>query len=59
MRSRTYIDGAQIQHAFRTDRENFLAYLADDLSGRRAELADVLVPTYFEQAQQAFPLLLQ
>ncbi len=54
---RTYIDGAQIQHAFRSDREKFLAYLADDLRETRG-LADVLLPTYFEQAR-AFPLLLQ
>ncbi|HEY0862587.1 MAG TPA: DNA polymerase domain-containing protein [Lacunisphaera sp.] len=54
---RTYIDGAQIQHVFRSDREQFLAYLADDLRETRG-LADVLLPTYFEQAR-AFPILLQ
>ena len=54
---RTYIDGAQIQHAFRQNREEFLAYLADDLRETKG-LADVLLPTYFEQAR-AFPLLLQ
>ena len=54
---RTYIDGAQIQHAFRQNREEFLAYLADDLRETRG-LAEVLLPTYFEQAR-AFPLLLQ
>ena len=54
---RTYIDGAEIQHAFRTDRENFLAYLADDLRETRG-LANVLLPTYYEQAR-AFPLVLQ
>lgn len=54
---RTYIDGAQIQHAFRSNREEFLAYLADDLRETRG-LADVLLPTYFEQAR-AFPILLQ
>jgi len=54
---RTYIDGAEIQHAFRQNREEFLAYLADDLRETRG-LADVLLPTYFEQAR-AFPLLLQ
>ena len=54
---RTYIDGARIQHAFRDNREQFLAYLADDLRETRG-LADVLLPTYFEQAR-AFPLLLQ
>ena len=54
---RTYIDGAQIQHVFRGDREKFLAYLADDLRETKG-LADVLLPTYFEQAR-AFPLLLQ
>ena len=54
---RTYIDGAQIQQAFRDNREQFLAYLADDLRETKG-LADVLLPTYFEQAR-AFPLLLQ
>jgi DNA polymerase I len=54
---RTYIDGAQIQHAFRATRAEFLAYLADDLRETRG-LADVLLPTYFEQAR-AFPILLQ
>jgi DNA polymerase I len=54
---RTYIDGAQIQQAFRDNREQFLAYLADDLRETRG-LADVLLPTYFEQAR-AFPILLQ
>ena len=54
---RTYIDGAQIQHAFRDNREQFLAYLADDLRETKG-LADVLLPTYFEQAR-AFPILLQ
>ncbi|MDB6115153.1 MAG: polB [Lacunisphaera sp.] len=54
---RTYIDGAQIQQAFRENREEFLAYLADDLRETKG-LADVLLPTYFEQAR-AFPLLLQ
>jgi DNA polymerase elongation subunit (family B) len=54
---RTYIDGAQIQHVFRQNREEFLAYLADDLRETKG-LAEVLLPTYFEQAR-AFPLLLQ
>ena len=54
---RTYIEGADIQGAFRQKRKEFLAYLADDLRETRG-LADVLLPTYFEQAR-AFPLLLQ
>jgi DNA polymerase I len=54
---RTYIDGAEIQQAFRSNRDEFLAYLADDLRETRG-LANVLVPTYFEQAR-AFPILLQ
>jgi DNA polymerase elongation subunit (family B) len=54
---RTYIEGAQIQHVFRRNREEFLAYLADDLRETKG-IADVLLPTYFEQAR-AFPLLLQ
>ncbi len=54
---RTYIDGTQIQHSFRDNRAEFLAYLADDLRETKG-LAEVLLPTYFEQAK-AFPLLLQ
>jgi DNA polymerase elongation subunit (family B) len=54
---RTYIAGAQIQHAFRDNRAQFLAYLADDLRETKG-LADVLLPAYFEQAR-VFPLLLQ
>jgi DNA polymerase I len=54
---RTYIDGPKIQDAFREDRSRFLAYLADDLREGRG-VADVLLPTYFEQAR-AFPILLQ
>jgi len=54
---RTYIEGAQIQHVFRDNREQFLAYLADDLRETKG-LAEVLLPTYFEQAR-VFPLLLQ
>lgn len=54
---RTYIDGGRIQTAFRQNRAEFLAYLADDLRETKG-LADVLLPTYFEQAR-AFPLLLQ
>ena len=54
---RTYIDGAEIQEAFRDNRQDFLAYLADDLRETRG-VADVLLPTYFEQAR-AFPIQLQ
>ena len=54
---RTYIEGTRIQHAFRQNRAKFLAYLADDLRETKG-LADVLLPTYFEQAR-AFPTLLQ
>jgi DNA polymerase, archaea type len=54
---RTYIEGPAIQDAFRTDRARFLAYLADDLR-ETAGVADVLLPTYFEQAR-TFPILLQ
>jgi DNA polymerase I len=54
---RTYIDGVGIQDEFRRDRAKFLAYLADDLRETKG-VADVLLPTYFEQAR-AFPLLLQ
>lgn len=54
---RTYIEGPLIQDAFRQDRARFLAYLADDLREGRG-VADVLLPTYFEQAR-SFPILLQ
>ena len=54
---RTYIEGSRIHEAFRTDRARFLAYLADDLRETRG-VADVLLPTYFEQVK-TFPLLLQ
>ncbi len=54
---RTYIDGSGIQDEFRRDRAKFLAYLADDLRETRG-VADVLLPTYFEQTR-TFPLLLQ
>ena len=54
---RTYIDGAEIQQAFREKRAEFLAYLADDLRETKG-VADVLLPTYFEQAR-AFPIQLQ
>lgn len=54
---RTYIEGSMIQEEFRRDRARFLAYLADDLRETRG-LADLLLPTYFEQAR-TFPILLQ
>lgn len=54
---RTYIDGIGIQDEFRRDRAKFLAYLGDDLRETKG-VADVLLPTYFEQAR-AFPLMLQ
>ena len=54
---RTYLAGADIQEEFRRDRAKFLAYLADDLRETKG-VADVLLPTYFEQAR-AFPILLQ
>ena len=54
---RTYIAGNKIAAAYREDRDRFCAYLADDL--RETEgVADVLLPTYFEQTK-AFPLTLQ
>ncbi|MBN2068947.1 MAG: DNA polymerase [Opitutales bacterium] len=54
---RTYIEGSKIQHAFREDRERFLAYLGDDLRETKG-LADILLPTYFAQCQN-FPMPLQ
>jgi DNA polymerase I len=55
--ARTYLDGRKIAATFSADRARFLAYLADDLR-ETAGLADLLLPTYFEQAR-AFPILLQ
>ncbi len=54
---RTYLDGAQIQQAFRENRAEFLAYLADDLRETKG-LAEVLLPPYFEQVR-VFPIQLQ
>ena len=54
---RTYIEGSRIAETFRQDRARFRAYLEDDL--RETEgLADLLLPTYFEQAR-TFPIPLQ
>jgi DNA polymerase elongation subunit (family B) len=54
---RTYLAGTDIASAFREDRERFLAYLGDDLR-ETAGIADVLLPTFFEQVK-TFPILLQ
>jgi DNA polymerase, archaea type len=54
---RTYIEGSRIAETFRQDRARFCAYLEDDLRETQG-LADLLLPTYFEQARE-FPLLLQ
>ena len=54
---RTYIEGSRIAEAFAADRERFCAYLADDLRETQG-LADLLLPTYFEQAR-TFPIPLQ
>ena len=54
---RTYIPGAEIQNVFRADRARFDAYLSDDLRETRG-IADLLLPTYYEQAK-AFPTTLQ
>jgi len=54
---RTYIEGSKIATCYREDRDRFCAYLADDL--RETEgLANVLLPTYFEQTR-VFPITLQ
>ncbi len=55
--ARTYIDGAQLSRAFAEDRGRFLRYLSDDLRETQG-LADLLLPTYFEQTR-TFPVLLQ
>jgi len=54
---RTYIEGSRIAEAFVADRARFCAYLEDDLRETQG-LADLLLPTYFEQAR-AFPIPLQ
>jgi DNA polymerase I len=54
---RTYLAGDQIHAAFSEDRAKFLAYLADDLRETKG-IADLLLPTYFEQVR-TFPILLQ
>jgi DNA polymerase elongation subunit (family B) len=54
---RTYLAGDQIHAAFTEDRTKFLAYLADDLRETKG-IADLLLPTYFEQVR-TFPILLQ
>ncbi|MBI5381048.1 MAG: DNA polymerase [Opitutae bacterium] len=54
---RTYIAGAEIFAAYRQECARFLAYLGDDLRETQG-LADLLLPTYFEQTK-TFPILLQ
>ncbi len=54
---RTYLAGDKIAAAYRENRDAFLAYLGDDLR-ETAGVADVLLPTFFEQVK-TFPILLQ
>lgn len=54
---RTYLAGNKIFDAYKTDRAVFLAYLGDDLRETQG-IADLLLPTYFEQTK-TFPILLQ
>lgn len=54
---RTYLAGDRIAATYRENRDAFLAYLGDDLR-ETAGVADVLLPTYFEQVK-TFPILLQ
>ena len=54
---RTYLAGDRIAAAYRENRDTFLAYLGDDLR-ETAGVADVLLPTFFEQVK-TFPILLQ
>lgn len=54
---RTYLDGSKIAETFWADRTRFCAYLEDDLRETQG-LADLLLPTYFEQTR-TFPILLQ
>ena len=55
--NRTYLDGDKIDTAFDEDREQFVAYLKDDLRETKG-IADILLPTYFAQASN-FPMTLQ
>ena len=55
--TRTYLDGDRIHAAYHEDRARFLAYLGDDLRETKG-IADLLLPTYFEQTK-TFPILLQ
>ena len=55
--NRTYIEGDAIAQVYREDREQFRAYLLDDLR-ETAGVADILLPTYLAQTQ-GFPILLQ
>ncbi len=54
---RTYLAGNKIFDAYQHDRPNFLAYLGDDLRETQG-IADLLLPTYFEQTR-TFPTMLQ
>jgi len=54
---RTYLAGDKIHAAFTENRAEFLDYLADDLRETKG-IADLLLPTYFEQVR-TFPILLQ
>ena len=54
---RTYLQGTDIARVFREERPRFLAYLGDDLRETQG-IADLLLPTYFEQTK-TFPILLQ
>jgi DNA polymerase, archaea type len=55
--ARTYLAGNKIFEAYRDDRPRFRAYLEDDLRETQG-LADLLLPTYFEQTR-TFPIMLQ
>ncbi len=54
---RTYLAGNAIHETYLQDRATFLAYLADDLRETKG-IADLLLPTYFEQVK-TFPITLQ
>ncbi|HTB80383.1 MAG TPA: DNA polymerase domain-containing protein [Opitutaceae bacterium] len=54
---RTYLAGDKIFDAYRNDRARFLSYLMDDLR-ETGGIADLLLPTYFEQTK-TFPITLQ
>ena len=49
-KNRTYIEGREISHAWKNDRQRLLAYAMDDARETKA-VSDILSPSFFYQAQ--------